>query len=179
MTDGEALAIGREAQTQIKVREPRVRIDLPRRRLETTEAAPGTALRVDHLESEHSVVRRGTWRTLTIDPAISAPQSRGNVAYAKLAYQHVRWKLDEHLSSRDRLHKLHRFYPQCVRQFDDVNQTDVTFASFDSADIVSMQVRQLRQPFLGKAALRPQFANASAEEYARIRASHLKVYGAV
>ena len=65
--------------------------------------------------------------------------------------------------SRDRFDELHRLNAQCVRQFDDVDQTDVTFASFDSADIVSMQVRQLRQAFLGKAALRPQFANASAE----------------
>jgi hypothetical protein len=66
-----------------------------------------------------------------------------------------------------------------VRQFDDVDQTDVAFASFDSADIVAVQVRQLRQALLGKAAFRPQLANASAEKYARVLASHLKLYGAV
>jgi hypothetical protein len=67
------------------------------------------------------------------------------------------------LCSRDRFNKLNWLNAQCVRQFDDVDQTDVAFASFDSADIVSMQVRQLRQAFLGEAALRPQFANAPAE----------------
>jgi len=67
------------------------------------------------------------------------------------------------LRSRDRFNELNWFHPQRVRQFDDVDQPDVAFASLDSTDIVSMQVRQLRQAFLGKAALRPQFANASAE----------------
>lgn len=50
-----------------------------------------------------------------------------------------------------------------MRQFNDVDQADVAFASLDSTNVVSMQVRQLRQALLGKAALRPQFANASAE----------------
>jgi hypothetical protein len=50
-----------------------------------------------------------------------------------------------------------------VGQLDDVDKADVAFASLDSTDVVSMQVRQLRQVFLGKAPLRPQFANASAE----------------
>jgi len=50
-----------------------------------------------------------------------------------------------------------------MRQFDDVDQPDVAFASLDSTDIVSMQVRQLCQAFLRKATLYPQFANASAE----------------
>jgi hypothetical protein len=42
------------------------------------------------------------------------------------------------LRSRDRLKKLSWFHPQCVRQFDDVDQPDVAFASLDSTDIVSM-----------------------------------------
>jgi hypothetical protein len=67
------------------------------------------------------------------------------------------------LRSRDRLKKPSWFHPQRVRQFDDVDQPDVAFASLDSTAIVSMQVRQLRQAFLGKAALHPQFANAAAE----------------
>jgi hypothetical protein len=37
-----------------------------------------------------------------------------------------------------------------------------------------MQFRQFCQPFLGKSALRPQFANAIAKCHARVRASHLK-----
>jgi hypothetical protein len=65
--------------------------------------------------------------------------------------------------SRDGLDKLHRPNAQSVRQCDDVDQTDVTFAPFDSADVVSMQVRQLRQALLRKTELRSQFANASAE----------------
>ena len=52
---------------------------------------------------------------------------------------------------------------QRVRQYNDVDQPDVAFASLDSTDIVSMQVRQLRQAFLRKAAFHPQFANASAD----------------
>jgi hypothetical protein len=67
------------------------------------------------------------------------------------------------LRSRDRLQKLSWSHPQRVRQFDDVDQPDVAFASLNSTDIVSMQVRQFRQDFLGKAALHPQFANAPAE----------------
>ena len=67
------------------------------------------------------------------------------------------------LRSRDRLKKLNWFHLQRVRQCDDVDQPDVAFASLDSTDIVSMQIRQLRQAFLRKAALHPQFANASAE----------------
>ena len=67
------------------------------------------------------------------------------------------------LFSRDRFDQFHRLDAQRVRQFDDVEQTYVPFAPFDSADVVSMQVRQLRQALLRKAELRPQFANASAE----------------
>jgi hypothetical protein len=37
-----------------------------------------------------------------------------------------------------------------------------------------VQFRQFCQPFLGKSALRPQFANAIAKCHARVRASHLK-----
>ena len=81
--------------------------------------------------------------------------------------------------SRDRLNKRNRLNAQRMRQLDDVDQPNISLAPFDPADVVSMQVRQLRETFLGKAALHPQFANAAAECYARIRASHLKVYGAV
>jgi hypothetical protein len=51
-----------------------------------------------------------------------------------------------------------------VGQLDNVNQTDVAFASLDSTNIIAMQVRQLRQPLLGEATLLPQFADAFAEE---------------
>ena len=43
-----------------------------------------------------------------------------------------------------------------MRQFDDVQQADVAFATLNTAYIVSMQVRQLREAFLGQTALRPQ-----------------------
>ena len=63
----------------------------------------------------------------------------------------------------DRFNKRNWLNTQRVRQFDDVDKADVTFPSLDSANIVSMQVRQLRKAFLGKATLRSQFANAFAE----------------
>jgi hypothetical protein len=63
-----------------------------------------------------------------------------------------------------------------MRQLDDVDQPNVSFASFDPTDVVSMQVRQLRETLLGKAALRPQLANAPAEEYAWVLFSHLKLW---
>ena len=37
-----------------------------------------------------------------------------------------------------------------VRQLDDVDQTDIALTALDSADVVSVEVRQLRQLFLGK-----------------------------
>ena len=52
------------------------------------------------------------------------------------------------LRSRDRLKKLNWFHLQGVRQCDDVDQPDIAFTALDSTDIVSMQVRQLRQAFL-------------------------------
>jgi hypothetical protein len=44
--------------------------------------------------------------------------------------------------SRDRFNKRNRLNAQCVRQFDDVDQPNVSLASFDPADVVSMKVRQ-------------------------------------
>ena len=67
------------------------------------------------------------------------------------------------LRSRDRLKKLNWLHFQCVSQLDNVDQPDVAFAALDSTDVVSMQVGQLRQAFLRKAALHPQFANAPAK----------------
>jgi hypothetical protein len=61
-----------------------------------------------------------------------------------------------------------------VRQGYDIHQADIAFARLDSTDVVSMQFRQFCQPFLGKSALRPQFANAIAKCHTRVRASHLK-----
>jgi hypothetical protein len=46
---------------------------------------------------------------------------------------------------------------------DDVEQSDVAFAALNPPDIVSVQVRQLRESLLRKAALHPQFADALAE----------------
>src|SRR4051812_12907248 len=79
------------------------------------------------------------------------------------------------LCSRDGLKQLSWFHLQCMRQYDDVDEPDVALAALNSTDVVAMQVRELCQRFLRKAALRPQFANASAKEYARVRASHLQL----
>ena len=43
--------------------------------------------------------------------------------------------------SRDRFKKRNGPNAECVRQFDDVDQTDIPFAAFDSADVISVQVR--------------------------------------
>jgi hypothetical protein len=50
-----------------------------------------------------------------------------------------------------------------MSQSDDVEQADVAFAPLDSSDIVSVQVRQLCEALLRKAALHPQFADALAK----------------
>jgi len=42
---------------------------------------------------------------------------------------------------RDRLHESHRLNSQRVRQFDDVEQANVSFASLDAADVVPVQLR--------------------------------------
>jgi hypothetical protein len=39
---------------------------------------------------------------------------------------------------RDRLNKRNGLDPQCVRQFDDIDQTNVALTPFDSANVVSM-----------------------------------------
>lgn len=70
--------------------------------------------------------------------------------------------------SRDWLDERRRLYPQRVCQPYDVHQADVSFASLDSTDVVSVQVRQLSQALLREAALGPQFADAFAKQYARI-----------
>ena len=67
------------------------------------------------------------------------------------------------LSSRDRFDKLGRFHSKGVCQCDDVKQTDIAFSPFDSAHVVAMEIRQLRQGFLRKPALCPQFADTLAK----------------
>ena len=69
----------------------------------------------------------------------------------------------EGLESRDRLHQLRGLHPKCMSKSDDVEQSDVAFAALNPPDIVSVQVRQLRESLLRKAALHPQFADALAE----------------
>src|ERR1019366_10389775 len=56
---------------------------------------------------------------------------------------------------------------------------DVAFAPLDSTDVVSMQVRQLRQALLGKTSIRPQFPDALAKQYPWIRASNLQSWCSV
>ena len=43
--------------------------------------------------------------------------------------------------SRDRFKQRNRLHAQCVGQFDDIDQTHIPFAAFNSADVVSVQVR--------------------------------------
>lgn len=69
----------------------------------------------------------------------------------------------EGFKSRDRFHQLHGRHTKCVSESNDVEQADVAFATLDSPDIVSMQVRQLGKAFLRKASLHPQLADALAE----------------
>jgi len=76
--------------------------------------------------------------------------------------------------SRDWLHKDRRFHAQCVRQLDDVDQTDIALTALDSADVVSVEVRQLRQLFLRKTAVCPELADTSSKQHARVWLSHLK-----
>ena len=47
-----------------------------------------------------------------------------------------------------------------MRQLDDIEQTDIAFATLDSTDVVAVQIGQLRQMFLRQPALDPQFADA-------------------
>ena len=61
-----------------------------------------------------------------------------------------------------------------MRQLDDVDQTDIAFATFDSAYVVSVEVRQLGQLFLRKTAVCPQLADTSSKQHARVWLSHLK-----
>jgi len=82
--------------------------------------------------------------------------------------------VSECCSSEDRVKKACRLHVQSVRKFDYVDETKVALAALDSTDVVSMKVRQLRQTLLRKSSLHPQFADAPAEQYARVRASHLE-----
>jgi len=58
---------------------------------------------------------------------------------------------------RFRLRKIHkhlaRFDGECLRQLDDVLQSDVPFAALDAADVIPMQSGTLGQFFLGIAPL--------------------------
>lgn len=45
-------------------------------------------------------------------------------------------------------------------KFDDIEQAYVSFAAFHSADIVSMQVGQLREFFLRKLPLQPELSDS-------------------
>ena len=76
--------------------------------------------------------------------------------------------------SRYGFQELGGLHAQCTPQFDDVDQSDITFAPLDAADVVSMQVRQFGQAFLRIAARCPQFADALAKEDAWIGAWHLQ-----
>ena len=53
-------------------------------------------------------------------------------------------------------------------QLDDVDQTDIALTALDSADVVSVEVRQLRQLFLRKTAVCPELADTSSKQHARV-----------
>ena len=80
---------------------------------------------------------------------------------------------------RNRFHQLHGLYTEGVRQRDNVEQSDVAFATLNATDVVPMKVRQLRQTLLREPTLRPQFADAPAKDNARVRSLHLDSYGPV
>jgi hypothetical protein len=52
---------------------------------------------------------------------------------------------------------------KCVGQVHDIEQTNIALAAFDPANIVSVKVRQLRQPLLREAAFRSQFSDTPTE----------------
>ena len=60
-----------------------------------------------------------------------------------------------------------------MRYPDDVQQSNVPFATLDPANIIPVQTRQLCQSLLGQPALGPQFADSLAKKHSRIRATHL------
>ncbi len=49
---------------------------------------------------------------------------------------------------------------QATRQLDDVEQADVSFAAFHSADIVAVQIGLFRQLLLRQPLLKPKLASA-------------------
>ena len=67
-----------------------------------------------------------------------------------------------------------RFHAQCVRQLDDVDQTDIALTALNPANVVSVEVRQLRQAFLRQTAFCPQLADTSSKQHARVWLSHLR-----
>ena len=114
-------------------------------------------------------------------PIPSKPDSGLRVALEKLQtpalpVEENRFLPTDRLHSKDWFKKLNWLNAQGMSQSHDVHQTNIPFTSFNATDIVSMQVGQLRQRFLGKALLRPQFADPFAEYHARVGASHLRLW---
>ena len=58
-----------------------------------------------------------------------------------------------------------------MREFNNVQQSEVALAALDSADIVAMQVGQFRQLLLRKTAFESQFAEPFTQQSARVRCS--------
>jgi hypothetical protein len=74
--------------------------------------------------------------------------------------------------SGNRFNELGRPYFESVSQCDDVQQGDVSLTTLDSADVVPMQVRQLRQLLLRKSALQSKLADAPSEGDSGVGVSH-------
>jgi hypothetical protein len=61
---------------------------------------------------------------------------------------------------------------ECVSQGNDIQESDVAFAAFDSTDVIAMQVRQFRQSLLGESPLESELAQVYPEHGSGIGGSH-------
>ncbi len=78
-----------------------------------------------------------------------------------------------------RFEKFGGLYPECVCQRNDVYDRDITLASFDSAHVIPMQVREFSQLLLREAALQAQFAHLLSERSSGVAAWHAAIFEAM
>lgn len=82
----------------------------------------------------------------------------------------MHWELSD-----DGLQEISRFYPEGVRQRNDVQEGDVTLASLDTADVVAMEVGQFCQPLLRQSSFEPESADSLADQDTGILGSHPRI----
>ena len=75
--------------------------------------------------------------------------------------------------------ELGRPYFEGVSQCDDVQQGDIALATLDSADVVAVQIGQLRQLLLREAAFEPERADSLSEHHPRVWGSHPAIMGSL